>query len=465
MKNTAVFLVLLFSVIFIVTANDDAFASHGSPHHQDKSMRHQSNHHIPHNGMCAPGFASLGEICVLNDRCGPGAYPGKVCVMDGKAQPYLRPHHQGHAGISAENIICAEGKELMFKMHDATPACFNPSSAEKLKHRGWQSDKPPIACTLEYMPVCGIDEITYGNMCALKAEHMVMKHPGECMQKMDLRFPDTMRHTEKEPMIDSQKGYFVDEIADGIFWLVGSGYQTMFVTTGQGVIAVDAPQPIGEKYIQAISDVTDEPITHMIYSHSHADHTGAAGQIFPADIEYIAHKDTYDILSEASDPNRPIPTITFEDSYTLEVGDQTLELSYIGPFHSPGDIVVLAPEHKVALAIDLFHPAAAPYRGFGVTVNMDEHIKAHDTLVNDFDFDVLISGHEKILGTKQHIKTDKEFVLSVMDNVKQAMQENSSDVNAKCAALTISQWQDRLGNLEQHMTENCQAMIDYVSSK
>ena len=70
----------------------------------------------------------------------------------------------------------------------------------------------------------------------------------------------------------------------------------MFLTTGQGVIVIDAPQPIGEKYLQAIQEVTDEPITHMIYSHSHADHTGAAGQIFPSDIEYIAHADTANIL-------------------------------------------------------------------------------------------------------------------------------------------------------------------------
>ena len=241
----------------------------------------------------------------------------------------------------------------------------------------------------------------------------------------------------------------------------------MFLTTGQGVIVTDAPQPIGEKYLQAIAEVTDEPITHMIYSHSHQDHTGAAGQIFPSDIEFIAHKDTADILISENDPNRPIPTITFDDTYSLSVGNQILELSYIGPFHSEGDIIILAPEHGILMAVDLFHPAAAPYRGFGVTVNMDEHIKAHDTLVNDFDFDVLISGHEQILGTKDHIKTDKEFVLSVMDNVKQAIQEiesnNPEDINSRCVELTLNQWQGKLGNLEQFMSEHCTAMQDYIS--
>jgi len=43
--------------------------------------------------------------------------------------------------------------------------------------------------------------------------------------------------------------------------------------------------------------------------------------------------------------------------------------------------------------------------------------------------------------------------------------ESASEITAKCVDLTIDQWSGKLGNLEQFMTENCQAMNDYVSSK
>jgi hypothetical protein len=43
------------------------------------------------------------------------------------------------------------------------------------------------------------------------------------------------------PPIDPEKGYFVEEISDGLYWLTEGVYTLMFLTTGEGVIVVDAP--------------------------------------------------------------------------------------------------------------------------------------------------------------------------------------------------------------------------------
>ena len=145
--------------------------------------KNSTNRHIPFRNLCAPGFVPLGEICVLNDRCGPGAYAGKICIMDNRVQPYLRPLQQGMAGIETGSVICAEGLQLIFK-YDASPSCVNPDSVSKLESRGWFVQKPPVACTREYVPVCGMDGKTYGNLCTLEAEHMGLKHNGECSEKI-----------------------------------------------------------------------------------------------------------------------------------------------------------------------------------------------------------------------------------------------------------------------------------------
>jgi len=510
--------------------------------------------HIPYNGLCAPGFVSLDQICVLDDRCGPGAYPGKVCTMDGVTKQYLRPLHQGNAGIAASDVICAEPLDLIFK-YDISPVCVKPKSVSELVTRGWTTSPPVIACTLEYAPICGINEKTYGNMCMLNADHVAVKSNGECKnetmptesefvknyekiqtsmsavskdiyngiyngnyssdevltilengkkdltellqqynslpqeQKVDrqiamkfstlgkigfasidsqinmIRTQITNQPTEKTPVVvDPEKGYYVEEIADGVFWLVGSGYQTMFLTTGQGVIAIDAPQPIGEKYISAIKEVTDEPITHMIYSHHHKDHTGAAGQIFPANIQYISHKQTADVLVQENDPDRPVPLITFDRNiHIISVGSKMLELHFVGNYHSNGDLIIIIPDSNIAMAVDLLRPGITPYMGFAGTSDMGLYLKTHDMLINDLDFDVLVSGHTGILATKDHIKQNKQFTLDVMDNIKNTMDlVESTQVVEKCVELTTEQWTGKLNNLDEFMPEHCQAMKDYL---
>ena len=148
--------------------------------------------------------------------------------------------------------------------------------------------------------------------------------------------------------------------------------------------------------------------------------------------------------------------------YSLTVGDQTLELYYLGNFHSNGDILILVPMQKVAMLVDLMRPDEPPYRSFGVTPDIDLYLKTHDVL-ESFDFDVLISGHTHSLATKDDIKTNKKFTESVMENAKNAL--DSSDPAGICTQTTIKQWEGKLGNLETFMSDHCNAMIEYLKEK
>ena len=278
-------------------------------------------------------------------------------------------------------------------------------------------------------------------------------------------FPSSMEYTITGPEIDPEKGYEVIEIGDGLYWVTDGVYQTMFLTTGEGVIVVDAPMGWETKTPQALSEVTNEKVTHVIYTHIHKDHIGSAS-IFPADAVYISHADTAEHLKMKNDPQRPIPSITFQDKYVLTVGDQTLELLYLGAFHSKGDIVVYSPAHRVIMAVDLFHPNAAPFQYFGIARDMGEHIAVHDKLLA-MDWDIIISGHEPILGTPEHLKFNKEFTLAVLDNAMTAIQTTQpsenyfGDLANKCAELTVEQYSD-LKDIEVYPVENCITMVFYA---
>ena len=186
----------------------------------------------------------------------------------------------------------------------------------------------------------------------------------------------------KGPAIPT-KGYLVEEIRDGLYWVTEGAYNTIFLVTDEGVVAVDAPPTIGKNYLKAISEVTDKPITHVIYSHAHIDHIGAAG-MFPKNAVIIAQEETAAELQRAKmvatnvSMVPPIPTETFSNNYTLQIGNQTLQLDYYGNNHLPGNIFIYAPNQKVLMLVDIIFPGWVPFPYLAVSKDIAGYIKAHE---------------------------------------------------------------------------------------
>ena len=279
------------------------------------------------------------------------------------------------------------------------------------------------------------------------------------------------------PAIPQDKGYLVEEIRDGLYWVTDGGYQALFATTGEGVIVVDAPPSIGENLLRAIAEVTDEPVRTFIYSHSHKDHVGAAN-IFPAGTTYIAHEETAAMLAEAQDPARPVPTVTFSDDYVLRMGSQTVELSYKGVNHTPGNAFVYWPGQRVLMLVDVVFPGWVPFKSLALTQNAFGFIAAHDQILA-YDFEEFVGGHLTRLGTRADVETARAYAADVQQNAGMALQtvdfmaiaqrtgfanqwllfQTYLDAVAQaCADATVPDWIDRLGGADVFTFSHCWAM-------
>jgi glyoxylase-like metal-dependent hydrolase (beta-lactamase superfamily II) len=170
-------------------------------------------------------------------------------------------------------------------------------------------------------------------------------------------------------VLAQEKEYDVKEIKNGVYVVSSNGYNVMFLVTGDNVVVIDAPPAIGENILKAISEITNETVGHLIYSHAHKDHIGAAHTIVQQDpdIKIIAQNETADILKMRNDSNRPIPTITFVDNTTMNVGNTTIQLTYPGPYHQRGNIFIYLPEQKVLMAVDQLTPGEVPWKHLDVT--------------------------------------------------------------------------------------------------
>lgn len=258
------------------------------------------------------------------------------------------------------------------------------------------------------------------------------------------------------PVIPPEKGYFVQEIRGGLYWVTDGLYNTMFVVSSQGVIVVDPLPNLGERYLKAIAEVTSKPITHVIYSHEHTDHIGAA-YLFPQGAVYIAQKQTAGILARRHDPRRPVPTLTFDNSYTLTVGDQTLVLDYKGVNHEAGNIFIYAPKQKVLMLVDVVYPGWMPYKNLGIAEDVPGYIEAHQDALA-YDFDTFVGGHVDRLGTRADVETSLEFVNDLKNSVEAEIARLSFPLFLHQSPSTRHRW-DRHNDYEQALVERCYSQL------
>lgn len=281
----------------------------------------------------------------------------------------------------------------------------------------------------------------------------------------------------KGPAIDPAKGYRIQQLGRGLYMVTDNIYQAMFMVYDKGVAVVDAPPTIAAFIPKAIAEVTDKPITHLIYSHSHADHIGGAKSLGGRPV-IIAHTETKKLLERDNDPNRPLPTKTFNSSYTLRLGDQKLELSYHGNGHEPGNIFINAPEQKALMAVDLAFPGWMPWRRLAVAQDIPGYI-AQVELIKSMDFETLVGGHVARTGSKADVELQSQFLTDLKAAAGQGLQttkpgeefnpldggnpwayfDNYIDrVALQCVNTLTPKWKDKLAAFDVFIWDQCYTM-------
>ena len=205
----------------------------------------------------------------------------------------------------------------------------------------------------------------------------------------------------------------VEQLEDNLYVLRGGGENSAAFVTSTGVVLVDTKLPgWGQPLIDKIGELTSNPITTIINTHTHFDHV--SGNIeFPASVEFVAHENTQQLMRENNpvrglggdrphlfpEANAPgLPERTFSDTLTLGSGADRLELHYFGRAHTSGDAWVVFPSLRVMHAGDAFPGKMVPIMdsnngGSGVDYP-DTLRKASQGIRN---VDRIITGHSTVM--------------------------------------------------------------------
>lgn len=221
----------------------------------------------------------------------------------------------------------------------------------------------------------------------------------------------------------------IQKVKDNLYMVVtpeyGAGNTAVFITEN-GVVLVDTKTPgNGQSILDKVKTVTQKPVTMIINTHTHQDHTGS-NEFFKANVEFVAHENTkanMQKMTEFSGANAKfIPSRTFKDKLTIGSGKDRIDLYYFGRAHTGGDAWVVFPALRTVHSGDAFAGKSTPLIDTANGGSAAEYAttieKASSTLK---DIDTIITGHSALMkpaDLKEYADFNKEFLTWVENEIK-----------------------------------------------
>ena len=173
----------------------------------------------------------------------------------------------------------------------------------------------------------------------------------------------------------------VQDVADDLYMLAnassvqgmgGGGNTAIFVTDG-GVVLVDTKiNGYGQDIIEHVAGITDKPITTVINTHTHFDHSGGNTEL-PDTVDFVVHENTRAQMARATCQPvtncsafqganaKYLPQTTYSDRMSLFAGPDQVDLYHFGRGHTDGDTFIVFKEARTLHTGDMFQRKGLPF--------------------------------------------------------------------------------------------------------
>jgi glyoxylase-like metal-dependent hydrolase (beta-lactamase superfamily II) len=241
----------------------------------------------------------------------------------------------------------------------------------------------------------------------------------------------------------------VEKVKDNLFVLRGGGGNSAVFVTATGVTLVDTKNPgWGAPLLAKVKTLTDKPVTMVINTHAHYDHT--SGNVdMPAGVDIVATEMTAKLMTQMNPvaglgpqpnvfkdhPGKGMPKRTFKDKLTLGSGADRIDLYYFGPAHTGGDAFVAFPAHRVMHVGDTFPSKALPIMDKNNGGSGVEYANTIRKAVKGVpDIDTIINGHTPANTTPADMTEFADFVADFVAHVQAGKKAGKS------AELVAKEW-------------------------
>jgi glyoxylase-like metal-dependent hydrolase (beta-lactamase superfamily II) len=236
----------------------------------------------------------------------------------------------------------------------------------------------------------------------------------------------------------------------------GSGGNVAVLTGPDGKVLIDAGIAVSRHQItKALADLGADPVTHLINTHWHFDHTDGNAWLNSMGAKIIAQKNTRKYISEVQrvedwdynflpQPPGGIPSDVFATEKKLKLNGSSIALKYYGPAHTDSDISVTFGEADIVHVADTFWNGIYPFIDYSTGGSIDGMIAASDAnLAATTDKTIIIPGHGQPVSNRAELKDFRDMLVAVRENVAKLKKQGRSrdeTVAAKPTAAFDAKW-------------------------
>jgi glyoxylase-like metal-dependent hydrolase (beta-lactamase superfamily II) len=229
------------------------------------------------------------------------------------------------------------------------------------------------------------------------------------------------------------------KLAEDVTMLAGPGGSVVVLNGPDGKFVVDTfVAPAWPRLKTALDGLGNAPVTYVIDTHWHFDHTDNNAALRAAGATILAHENTKKRMSEPHDlpvlyrgadgtlaglhfdpsPLEALPQETFAASYKLHANGETLALQHVVPAHTDSDIYVHFQKANVIQMGDLFFNGMYPYIDPGTGGKITGMIAAADEILSLAGNDTRILAGHGPLGNKADLRKFRDMLVTSRDRVE-----------------------------------------------
>jgi len=155
-------------------------------------------------------------------------------------------------------------------------------------------------------------------------------------------------------------------IHDKFYTLEGSGGTIGALVGPDGVFLVDTQfAPLTEKIVAAVKQISPTPIKFVVNSHLHADHTGGNENLGKLGAVIFSRAQLRERMAKPTGNAKPspaaaLPVVTYDNTVTLHLNGEEVQLIPIRAAHTDGDTMVKFPGLDVLMTGDYYRSQGYP---------------------------------------------------------------------------------------------------------